>query len=157
MRLKKSASASRYVVNDGCRAPRMKVLIVQGICMEYVHPGEMKNFWDQCMKTVSEWATRRGWDYKLFTEARNDDFNISTWQQSLIPGRETISQNQFYKFQWMDGWDNYDHVYWIDSDCYIYGDPNPFDLNSNSNHPAMISCNFFKQYQYHVVRQMEKT
>ena len=120
----------------------MKVLIVQGICTDNVPPGEMKNFWNPCMDTVRKWAGNRGWDYKLFTERRNDDFNISTWEQFLIPGRETISQNQFYKFQWMDGWDNYDHVYWLDSDCYIYGDPAPFALDIRSNHPAMSSCNF---------------
>ena len=120
----------------------MKMLIVQGLTIDNISAIDLKNFWKPCMDGVQHWAKKRGWDYKLFTKPINDDFNISTWDQRLIPDREIATQNQFYKFQWMDGWTEYDHVIWLDADCLIYGDPSPFELGKFAHHPAAVSCNF---------------
>lgn len=103
----------------------MKTLIVQGICQNNINEVELKQFWIPCMLTVQKWAEMNGWDYKFFNHPllKNHPFDISSWGQTLRGGTEELTQNQFYKFQWMNGWSDYDYVWWLDADCYIYGNP----------------------------------
>lgn len=100
------------------------------------------------MQTVKAWATRNGYDYQFFHQPRTvaphdpQSFDISSWDQTLILGREQLSQNQFYKLQWMNDWSGYDYVWWIDADCYIWGNPPIFGYQTKSDSPVSVSCNF---------------
>lgn len=98
----------------------MKKLIVQGICRDNVSDWEWKNFWSPAMASVRKWAEKRGHDYKLFLEPTGDDWNADEWFPEAKLG---YFKNVYYKFQWMKGWDEYDQVYWLDSDILIWGDP----------------------------------
>jgi len=107
----------------------MKTLIVQGLSENNILPNELKLFWKPCMATVKQWAELNGWDYKYFSDKRNDEFDVTSWNLRYNRENEiSLTKNQFRKFQWMDGWTDYDWVFWIDSDCYIYGNPEPFSF-----------------------------
>lgn len=108
----------------------MKTLIVQGLCENNVGPNQLKNFWYPCMATVKRWAKNREFDYKYFSDKVNNDFNIKSLNIKTKDNgyHNQTTQNQFYKFQWMNGWSDYDHVFWVDSDCYVWGDPTIFRL-----------------------------
>lgn len=126
----------------------MRHLIVQGLVWSNFTDAELQSFWIPCMRTVKAWATRNGYDYQFFhqpkTIAPHDPlaFDISTWDQMLMLGREVLTQNQFYKLQWMNDWSGYDYVWWLDADCYIWGNPLIFGIQEYSSSMTSVSCNF---------------
>ena len=110
----------------------MKVLIVQGINESNINPVQLKQLWYPCMATVKSWAKRNSFDYKYFTSRCNDDFDVTSWNLNYRRQNEiTTTKNQYHKLQWMDGWTDYDYVLWLDSDCYVYGNPAPFSMGLN--------------------------
>ena len=109
----------------------MKTLIVQGLTEDIINPAELKQFWKPCMETVKQWAKINGWDYRYFSGKRNDDFDVSAWNINTRGDRKERTKYQFYKLQWMDGWNDYDSVFWIDADCYIFGNPMPFGFRDS--------------------------
>ena len=94
-----------------------KTLIVQGICRKNIGNWEWKKFWQPAMATVHKQAAKAGHDYKLFLEPIGDDWNVDTWFPEANLG---VYQNVYYKFQWMKGWENYDQIYWLDSDIVVW-------------------------------------
>ena len=102
----------------------LRTLIVQGIVKTNIEDAMYQEFWKPCMVTVQKWAKINGWDYKFFDSARSNEFDLGELEGTkYINNRQAVTQTQFFKFQWMDGWTEYDRVYWLDADCYIYGHP----------------------------------
>jgi len=119
----------------------MKTLIVQGLCEDNISASDLKQFWKPCMATVKQWAELNGYDYRYFSDKRNDDFDVTSWNLNYRRQNEiTTTKNQFRKLQWMDGWTDYDWLFWVDSDCYIYGNPMPFNFE-NSRKPTLWFLN----------------
>tara|TARA_B100000519_G_scaffold30747_1_gene21422 strand:+ start:2050 stop:2910 length:861 start_codon:yes stop_codon:yes gene_type:complete len=114
-----------------------KVLIVQGLTEKNIEPTLLKQFWHPCMATVKRWAERSGFVYKYFSDRRNEEFDITPWNTKRRADRDQTTINQFHKLQWMDGWSDYDFVFWIDSDCYAWGDPQ-FQIFSTVTNPSLL-------------------
>lgn len=99
----------------------MKTLVVQGITRSDLHPSEVSEFYIPCMKSVKQWAKKRGYDYKAYSDAIEEE----DYGQLLGIDLGVAANNQFYKFQWMRGHTNYDRIMWIDADIWVWGDPDP--------------------------------
>lgn len=75
-----------------------------------------------CMKTVEQWAIKKGYDYQCY---RNPINTLDVLRQLDITADEFYN-TQYYKFQWCDHPD-YDRVCWIDADTVVWGDPDFLD------------------------------
>ena len=101
----------------------MKTLVVQGIAKSQMvcENFELTNVFIPCMKTVKQWATRRGYDYKAYSEAKYVEDYGALLDIELSP----LANNQFYKYQWVQGHTEYDRIMWVDADVWVWGDPDP--------------------------------
>lgn len=98
--------------------------VVQGLQIDNVRQSQVNSFWIPCMNTVKRWAKQNDWSYHFF-DAAIDPYDVKTLLNVDYQTEDVKTRNgQFYKLDWVNSLcDQYDEILWLDSDIYVWGNP----------------------------------
>ena len=121
---------------------KLKQAVVQGFTIEHMGKNEFELFWTHCFKSVKKWATSNDMDYHFFDKPI-DPYDTSDLLNVSHEWRDAQARNAtYYRWQWVSSLsDQYDVVYWIDGDTYVWGNPPPPPTNKKQlNHFNCMQC-----------------
>ena len=100
----------------------MKIGIIQALDISNVSDYQRKYFWQPCTDSVRDWAKKWGYGYHFY------DSPVLPEAQSALnvqwDAQEKTREAQFNKFAWMRNQvNNYDMLFWVDADIYVWGCP----------------------------------